>query len=1045
MVRKAQTLGKGQGGMEYLLLVGVAILVIAIVIIALTSITGQGKNDFISGESSVFDLLNNLSAESRNVFLVAQGDPVVVVYDGLVVTTIGDLLTQGKYVSISTLDGITNPQTQILPGDKIIVEAVSAGAEMSLEEVVVYSAPSGCGSNAAGFFGGDGSIGDPYQICSWTQLNNVRNHLSSNFILVDNLSAGTSDYIGVGNNWVPIGEGPRFIGNFNGNSKTISDLVVNKPTAVFVGLFGASQGNISDLGLVNSNVTGYMQVGALVGYQENGVISNCYSTGVVNGVSIPKGVSVNTGGLVGSSVRGTISNSYSTVTVNGVTVVGGLVGSQLFSTITKSYASGSVRGKEYVGGFAGDAQGIVSNCYATGYVKASMEGAGGLVGTSKATVSNCYSTGLVGYARKNVGGLIGQKYGGSVTNSYYDTITSGQSDVGKGELKSTLQLKTQSTFVGWDFVNTWTINNNYPTLKVGSVVTVPGVPTSVVAVAGDKNATVSFVAPVSNGGSVITGYTVTSSPGNFTKTGTSSPLVVTGLANGTSYTFTVVATNAIGNSSPSSASNSVTPSSGKNYYVSSINANRSDSNPGTSPTAPWATMDKVKAMWGSLSAGDTVHMEKGSVWNLTFSTDYWYMSKGGSALGGQITLRGDDYGTGAKPILKRISGTGNAAMVLVQTSYVTLKDFEIDGGNKGTSGVILAGWSGKNESNINVLDLYVHNLGGDSASYICGIWIAGSEGTTFSDSLIQGNYVADYSAHGLNHYMAGDMINVIWRNNIVDNNFAGGRYPGANSALQIVSGSTNCIFENNFLRDRTSTEGTILAFSKYGNNDGSTNIIRNNIFADSFKYGILFTFDSGGNGTTRNEKLTYDIFNNIFYNSTMAGIAIYPTTSYGPGSKFNIYNNTFYNGGANEITLNNDDGDTNVNLYNNIFYATGTGPALNIGSTFAGPINHGNNLFWHSSGLTSKVAVYNKTGNVTIANVKTSFETTAQNTNPNFTNTVQLPTSTNSLIGVSPNGLKPLTGSNAINKGTTGIYTKDINGTTRPQNSIWDIGAYEAG
>jgi hypothetical protein len=88
---------------------------------------------------------------------------------------------------------------------------------------------------------------------------------------------------------------------------------------------------------------------------------------------------------------------------------------------------------------------------------------------------------------------------------------------------------------------------------------VPGAPTSPVATAGNAQATVSFSAPVNIGGSAITGYTVTSSPGNVTVPGTSTSIVVTGLTNGTSYTFTVMATNAYGNSVASLASASVTP------------------------------------------------------------------------------------------------------------------------------------------------------------------------------------------------------------------------------------------------------------------------------------------------------------------------------------------------------------------------------------------------------------------------------------------------------------------------------------------------------
>jgi hypothetical protein len=69
-------------------------------------------------------------------------------------------------------------------------------------------------------------------------------------------------------------------------------------------------------------------------------------------------------------------------------------------------------------------------------------------------------------------------------------------------------------------------------------------------------ATVTFTPSAT--GVVATSYTVTSSPGGYTATGTSSPLTVTGLQSGTSYTFSVIATNAFGNSSASAASNSIT-------------------------------------------------------------------------------------------------------------------------------------------------------------------------------------------------------------------------------------------------------------------------------------------------------------------------------------------------------------------------------------------------------------------------------------------------------------------------------------------------------
>jgi hypothetical protein len=89
--------------------------------------------------------------------------------------------------------------------------------------------------------------------------------------------------------------------------------------------------------------------------------------------------------------------------------------------------------------------------------------------------------------------------------------------------------------------------------------TIPSVPSAPNAIAGDGAATVTWVAPA-NGGSAISAYTVSSSPGGATCTTSELSCVFSGLQNLSAYTFTVVATNAVGASTASPASSAVTPS-----------------------------------------------------------------------------------------------------------------------------------------------------------------------------------------------------------------------------------------------------------------------------------------------------------------------------------------------------------------------------------------------------------------------------------------------------------------------------------------------------
>jgi len=169
------------------------------------------------------------------------------------------------------------------------------------------------------------------------------------------------------------------------------------------------------------------------------------------------------------------------------------------------------------------------------------------------------------------------------------------------------------------------------------------------------------------------------------------------------------------------------------YHVSSIHTNRSDASAGTSSNEPWETFDKVKTEWSNLNSGDMVHLEKGRTFEISFSSP-WYLSNGGNE-GTPITLRGDDYGSSEsnRPIVHRTGGIGIADFANIQSSYITIRDIEFNGGNNDynqkTPGIII--WCDQKPiTGINILNNKIHNLGGENGDYVCGIWLSSQEGTS---------------------------------------------------------------------------------------------------------------------------------------------------------------------------------------------------------------------------------------------------------------------------------------------------------------------------
>ena len=397
---------------------------------------------------------------------------------------------------------------------------------------------------------GKGSVNDPYTISTKEQLNNVKFDLTASYKLINNIDLENIDFVPIGNEEAP------FTGTFDGNGYAIQNLKINQQSRSYVGLFGSiNNATVKNLSIVDANIIGSNYTGGLSGYSNySSTISNCSVTGssTITG-------SMHTGGLVGYG-SGLIDKCFTTTDVTSQSQnIGGLVGSAYYPlTIKECFTTGNIKASSIVGGIVGrnisvtnNAKGLnMQNCYSLSNIEATQTSssyAGGLLGHSKNdTINCCYFAGTINGADLYKGALIGYTNSSTsdITNDYFDTNVTGFTS-SSNAAKTTIEMKEKNTFVGWDFANTWAIDegSTYPYFKKYDITT----PINLITIAGDNVVDLSWNL-ASNAGRYEVKKAITAG-GPYTTiatTSTSDDYSDTNVINGTTYYYIITALNDFG-------------------------------------------------------------------------------------------------------------------------------------------------------------------------------------------------------------------------------------------------------------------------------------------------------------------------------------------------------------------------------------------------------------------------------------------------------------------------------------------------------------------
>ena len=416
--------------------------------------------------------------------------------------------------------------------------------------------------------------------------------ISNNYIGGTATQCGGSVYTKINNNNNTF-KGITFASNdAAGAASTIENNVIKNiswsngtTTAPWTGISVENTHNVS----INGNIIGGISVtnsaagSDVIGINKtNGTTNQTISKNFIYGLTSSAATSGQLWGIKVSGGLSTISNNIVTIsTNNAVSIIGIYDGGSAGKTVNWYFNTVRIGGAPIsgtIGSYCFWSQALSNTRDFRNNIFVNTRSNSGATGSHYAAYFN-YSanTNLTlsnnNYYISGTGGILGRYAGANVTTG--TVIVTGK-DVGSVSVDPGFANPTGTAAV--DFkpsdasltgVSGTGITTDYsdaarniPTIgawEVAISLDVPGAPTIGTALGGNAQASVAFTTPASNGGSAITGYTVTSLPGNITASGSSSPIVVTGLTNGTAYTFTVTATNAQGTGVASSPSNSVTP------------------------------------------------------------------------------------------------------------------------------------------------------------------------------------------------------------------------------------------------------------------------------------------------------------------------------------------------------------------------------------------------------------------------------------------------------------------------------------------------------